>query len=124
MIHPRCSTYVAAAFWTHGDAAAQSIKCKCHAHAGRLHPSHTFVPANPETYGHFGEVIMLSIRTLSNMSAALSIVTLGLFLASAPRELCVALLQSPSSVYHSSALLLATAAGCLVVPGANMPFLD
>jgi hypothetical protein len=51
MIHTRCATYVAAASQTRGAAAALRDRDKYRAHAGHLHPGHTFVPASVETYG-------------------------------------------------------------------------
>jgi hypothetical protein len=48
----------------------------------------------------------------------------GVVLASAHRELSVALAQSQGYVYHSCALLLAKASGRQVLPGADAPFLD
>jgi hypothetical protein len=49
MIHPRCSTYIAAASQMPGAAAALRDRSKYRAHAGHLHPGHTFVPASVET---------------------------------------------------------------------------
>jgi hypothetical protein len=51
-------------------------------------------------------------------------VTRGSFLASAHRELSVALVQSQGYVYRSCALLLAKASGRPVLPGADIPYLD
>jgi hypothetical protein len=68
---------------------------KYRAHAGHLHPGHTFVPATIETYGHLGKPIMRYPRTLSDVTSASSLaVNRGSFLASARRELSVALAQS------------------------------
>jgi hypothetical protein len=54
-------------------------------------------------YGHHGRPIMRYLRTLSDVVSARSLaVTLGLFLASAHRELSVALVQSQGYVYRSS----------------------
>jgi hypothetical protein len=84
MIHPRCATYVAAASQTRGAAAALRDRDKYRAHAGHLHPGHTFVPASVETYGHLGKLIMRYLRTLSDVASARSLaVTRGSFLASA-----------------------------------------
>jgi hypothetical protein len=58
MIHPCCPTYVAAASQTRVAAAALRDRSKHQAHAGHLHPGHTFVPASVETYGHLGKPIM------------------------------------------------------------------
>jgi hypothetical protein len=125
MIHPHCSTYAAAASQTRSAAAALRDRSKCWAHAGHLHPGHTFMPASVETYGHLGRLIMRSLRTLSDAASARSLtVTRGSFLASALGELSVALVQSQGYVYHSCALLLAQASGRQVLPGADTPFLD
>jgi hypothetical protein len=68
---------------------------------------------------------MLYLRTLSNTALARSLaVTRGSFLASAHRELSVALVHSQGYVYRSCALLLAKASGRQVLPGADTPFLD
>jgi hypothetical protein len=125
MIHPRCATYVATASRTRGAAAALRDRDKYRAHAGHLHPGHTFVPASVETYGHLGRPIMRFLRTLSDVASARSLaVTRGSFLASAHRELSVALVQSQGYVYRSCALLLAKASGRPVLPGADTPYLD
>jgi hypothetical protein len=93
-----------------------------------MHPGHTFVPASVETYGHLGRPIMRYLRTLSDIASARSLaVTRGSFLASAHRELSVALDSFPQSqgyVYCSYALLLAKASGRPVLPGAEALYLD
>jgi hypothetical protein len=64
-------------------------------------------------------------RTLSDVASARSLaVNRGLFLASAHRELSVALVQSQGRVYRSCALLLAKASGRPVFPVADTPDLD
>jgi hypothetical protein len=73
MIHPRCSTYVAAASQTRGAAAALQDRDKYRAHAGHLHPGHTFVPASVEMYGYLGRPIMQYLRTLSDVASARSL---------------------------------------------------
>jgi hypothetical protein len=101
------------------DALAAIIR-----HAGHLHPCHTFVAASVETYRHLGKPIMRYPRTLSDITSARSLaVTWGLFLASAHRELSVALVQSQGYVYRSCALLIAKASG-QVLAGTDTPFLD
>jgi hypothetical protein len=88
-------------------------------------PGHTFVPASVETYWHLGRPIMRYLRTLSDITPTRSLaVTQGSFLATAHRELSVALVQSQGYVYRSCALLLAKASGRQVLPGADTPFLD
>jgi hypothetical protein len=86
MIHPCCSTYVAAASQTRGAAAALDDWSKCLAHAGHLRPGHIFVPASVETHGHLGESIMQCIRTLSDIVSprSLPVTGGGSFLACAP----------------------------------------
>jgi hypothetical protein len=85
----------------------------------------TFVPASVETYGHLGRPMMRYLRTLSDVGSARSLtVTRGSFLASAHRELGVALVPSQGYVYRSCALLLAKASGRPVLPGADAPYLD
>jgi hypothetical protein len=70
------------------------------AHAGHMHPGHTFVPASVETYGHLCRPIMRYLchrmmGLLSDVASARSrAVTRGLFLAGAHGELSVALVQS------------------------------
>jgi hypothetical protein len=91
MIHPRCPTYVAATTQTLGMAADLRDMSKERAHSGHLDPSHTFVPASLERYGHIGRPIMQYLRTLRDTASVRSLaVTLGSFLASAHRELSVA----------------------------------
>jgi hypothetical protein len=83
------------------------------------------VPASVETYWDLGKPIMRSLRTLSDIASARSLaVARGSFLASANRELSVALVQSQGFVFRTCALLLAKASGQQVVPGADTPFLD
>jgi hypothetical protein len=125
MIHPHCASYVAAACQTRGAAAALRDRDKYRVHAGHLHPGHTFVPASVETYGHLGRPIMRYLRALSDVASARSLaVTRGSFLASAHRELSVALVQNQGYVYRSCALVLAKASGRPVLPGADTPYLD
>jgi hypothetical protein len=90
-----------------------------------LHPGHTFVPASVETYGHLGRPIMLYLRTQSDIESVRFVAgTRGSFLASAHRELSVAVVQSQGYVYRSCVLLLAKASGRQVFPGADTPVLD
>jgi hypothetical protein len=125
MIHPRCATYVAAASQTRGAAAALRDRDKYRAHAGHLHPGHTFVPASFETYGHLSRPIMRYLCTLSDVASARSLaVTRGSFPARAHRELSVAFVQSQGYAYRSGALLLAKASGRPVLPGVDAPYLD
>jgi hypothetical protein len=68
---------------------------------------------------------MRYLCTLSDITSACSLaITRGSFLASAHRELSVALVQSQGYVYRSCALLLAKASGWQVLPGADTPFVD
>jgi hypothetical protein len=100
MIHPHCPTYVAATSQTRGAAAALRDRSKYQAHAGHLHPCHTFVPTSVWMYGHLGRPNMLYIRTLSDIASVRSLaVTRGSFSASAHRELSVALVQSQGYLY-------------------------
>jgi hypothetical protein len=125
MMYPRCSTYIAAASHTRWAAAALHGQCKYRAHAGHLHPSHTFVPVSVKTYRHLGRPIIRYLRTLSDIAWGRSLaVTRGSFLTSAHRELSVALVQSQGYIYRSCTLLLAKASGRRVLPGAETPFLD
>jgi hypothetical protein len=98
---------------------------KYRAHAGHLHPRHTFIPASVDTYRHLGRPIMRYLRTLSDVASARSLaVTRGSFLASAHRERSVALVQSQAYVHRSCALLLDKASGRPVLPGADTPYVD
>jgi hypothetical protein len=124
MIHPRCTTYVAAASQTRDAAAALHDRNKYRAHAGHLHLGHTFVPASIETYGHLGRPIIRYLLTLSDVALARSLaVTQGSFLASAHREFSVALVQSQGYVYRSCALLLDKASWRPLLPGADARYL-
>jgi hypothetical protein len=108
-----------------GAAAALRDRDKYGVHAGHPHPSHTFVPASVETYGHLGRPIMQYHRTRSDDASARSrVVTRGSLLASDYRELSVALMQSQGYVYSSYALSLAKASGRQVLPGADTSYLD
>jgi hypothetical protein len=128
MIHPCCATDVAAASQTRGAATALRDRDKYQAYAAQLHPGHTFVPASVETHGHVGKPIMRYRRTLSDVASACSpAVTRDRSLqriASAHRELTVALVQSQGYVYRSCALLLAKSPGRPVLPGADTPYFD
>jgi hypothetical protein len=102
MIHPRCSTYVAATSQTRGAAAALRDRSKYQAHAGHLHPGHNFVRASVETYGQLGKPLMRYLRSLSDIASARSLaITRGSSFACAHRELSVALVQSQGYVYRS-----------------------
>jgi hypothetical protein len=68
---------------------------------------------------------MWYLRALSDIASGGSpAVTWGSFLASAQRELSVALVQSQGYVYRSCALLLAKTSGRQVLLGPDTPFLD
>jgi hypothetical protein len=71
----------------------------------------------------FGNLFgLLGRRTLSDVQPAHSlVVTRGSFLASAHRELGVALVQSQGYVHRSCALLLTKPSGRTVSPGADTP---
>jgi hypothetical protein len=73
---------------------------------------------------HLGRPTMRYLRTLSNITSARSLVIRGTFLASAHRELGVALVPSRGDVYRSCALLFGKASGRQVLPGAHIAFLD
>jgi hypothetical protein len=72
MIHPRCPTYDAATFQTRGAAATLRDRNKYRAHAGHLHPGHTFVSTSIETYVHLGKPIMQYLRTMSDTASVRS----------------------------------------------------
>jgi hypothetical protein len=108
-----------------GTPATLRDRSKYRAHAGHLHPGHTFVPVSFKIYGHLGELIMQYICTLSDIASTRSLaITRGSFLSSAHRKLSVALVQSQRYVYRFCMLLLARAAGRQLLPGKGMPFLD
>jgi hypothetical protein len=69
MIHPRCPTYVAAASQTRGAAAALRDRSKYQAHAGHLHPGHTFDSplrsagqTSPDLDWRWGILVLLRLR--------------------------------------------------------------
>jgi hypothetical protein len=125
MVHPRCPTYIAAASQERGTAPALRDRSKYRRHAGHPLPGHTFVLASVETYGHLGKPIMCYLGTMSDIVSARSLaVTRGSFLASAHRELSVALVQSQGYVDRFCVLLLAKASGRRLLPGADTPFFD
>ena len=65
------------------------------------------------------------LRTLSDVAARDSVgVTRGSFLASAYRELSVALVRGQGSVYRACSSLLVRASRGHVCEGADVPFLD
>ena len=126
MTHPRCSSYVAVASRSPGAAAAKRDSDKYRSHAGHQHPGHTFVPATVETYGYLGKPLTRYLNHLSQVAETRSTggLTKGSFLASAFRELSVALVQSQGHVYRSCASLMARASGRHPVPGARVSTLD
>jgi hypothetical protein len=63
-------------------------------------------------------------RYACHVSTATGGVSRGSFLASAYRELSVALVCSQGFVYRASANLLAKASGRPVLEGSDVPFLD
>jgi hypothetical protein len=96
-----------------------------YANSGHQHAGYTFVPASVETYGYLGKPLMGYLRTLSTVPAGRTLgVSRGSFLASAYRELSVALVCSKGFVYRASAKLLARASGRPVLEGSDVPFLD
>jgi hypothetical protein len=120
MIHPHCPTYDVAASQTRGAAAALRDRSKYRARAGLLHPRHTSVPSSVETYGHLGGLIMLYLRTLSDIaSAGVAAVIRGSLIACAHREVSATLVQSQGYVYCFCTPMLAKAQ---VLPGADTSF--
>jgi hypothetical protein len=84
-----------------------------------------FVPTSVAMYGPLGRHIMRYLRTLSDIVSGQSLaVTWGPLLASAHRELSVALVQSQGHVNSCCAPLLAKVSGQQVLPGADTYFLD
>jgi hypothetical protein len=81
-------------------------------------------PVSRRAGTHLGRPTVRYLRTLSDITSARSLVTRGTFLASAHRELGVALVQSRGDVYRSCALFLGKASGRQLLPGADIPFLD
>ena len=78
-----------------------------------------------ETYGYLGKPGMHYLRALGDIAANRTEgVTRGSFLASAYRELSVALVCGQGSVYRACANVLARASGGQVLEGAEVPFLD
>jgi hypothetical protein len=125
IIHPRSSTVIAHAARNKGSAAAFRDRQKYRANAGHQHAGYVFIPASVETYGHLGKPLVGYIRALSDVAACRTVgVTRGSFLASAYRELSVALVRSQGFVYRACANLLARASGGQVLEGSDVPFLD
>jgi hypothetical protein len=108
-----------------GSAAAFRDRHKYRANSGHQHAGYTFVPASVETYGYLGKPLVGYIQTLSAVVAGRTLgVSRGSVLASAYRELSVALVCSQGLVYRASANLVSKASGRPVVAGSEVPFLD
>jgi hypothetical protein len=94
MIHPRYLTNVAAA----SKRGAPLLLCVTGASTECMQAiclGHTCVPASAATTWHLGKPIMRYVRTMSDIASACSLaVTRGSLLASAHRQLSVALVQS------------------------------
>ena len=108
-----------------GSAAAKRDALKYRGHNDHYHPGYKFVPASVERYGYLGKPLVRYLNTLSGVAAARRpAVTKGSFLAGAHRELSVALMKCQGSVYRGCANLMARAAGCPVLPGAAVPYVE
>jgi hypothetical protein len=124
---PRCASLVAAAALRPGPSAQKKDQDKYRGNNGHEHhlQGFTFVPAFVETYGYLGKPFM---RFLNHRSEAVAYRTVGMskgsFLASALRELSVALIRSQGHVYRSCAELVARTPGRQLVAGPEVPFLD
>jgi hypothetical protein len=117
----------------HGNKDPVRSTAYMHASEKKVDEVPTHQPCTPvtplcpsvETYGHLGQPIMWCLRTLSDTASARSLaVTPGSFLASAHRELSVALVQIQGYAYRSCALLPAMASGRLVLTRADTPSID
>jgi hypothetical protein len=125
IIHPRSSSVIHQAACTRGSAAAFRDRQKYRANTAHQHAGHVFIPASVETYGYLGRPLVGYLRALSDVAACRTVgVTRGSFLASAYRELSVALVRSQGFVYRACTNLLARAAGGQVLGGSDVPFLD
>jgi hypothetical protein len=92
---------------------------------GHQHAGHVLIPASVETYGYLGKPLVGYVRALSDVAACRTAdVTRGSFLASAYRELSVALVRSQGFVYRACANLLARASGGQVLGGSDVTFLE
>jgi hypothetical protein len=112
IIHPRSSAYLASAARAQGSAAGFRDRQKFRANSGHQHAGYKFVPASVEPYGYLGKPLVGYLRTFSALAAGRTLgVSRGSFLASAYRELSVALVCSQGFVYRASANLLAKASG-------------
>jgi hypothetical protein len=109
----------------HMAAGASPAGFGCHGENPRRIMRCLYMPALRRTGTSAGPSCGPYLRTLSDVASARSLaVSQGSFLASAHRELSVALVQSQAYVYPSCALLLAKASGQAVLPGADTPYLD
>jgi hypothetical protein len=123
MIHPCCPTYIAAAFEKRGTAAALRVWSKYRHLRANCNPvTPLCLSASTRTGTSESTSVMQFIHTLSDIASARSLAdTQGSFLASAYRELSVALVQSQGNVYRSCSLSPTKAAGQQVLPGAEAP---
>jgi hypothetical protein len=123
--HPRCSSYVHAAAASPGATAASRDQVKYNAMSGHALHGQRFVPASVETYGYLGKPLVQFLSQLSEVAAQKTLgLNQGSFLASAYRELSVALVRGQGRVYQMCARLLARASGSEFVDGADVPCLD
>jgi hypothetical protein len=73
------------------------------------------------TMRYLGRPTVRYLRTLSDITSTRSLVTRGTFLASAHRELGVALVQSRGDEYRSCALFLGFRAAAVAWGGHSLP---
>ena len=104
------------------SAAAKRDALKYRVNNGHHHPGHTFIPAAVETYGYLGKPLVRYLNTPSEVAAARGpAVSKGYFLAGAHRKVSVASIKCQRSVYRGGAILVQSAAGRQVSPGAEVP---
>ena len=83
-----------------------------------------FIPFSIETFGRIGKPGLQFLRDLSQVAAAKQQFSAGAFLASALRELSIALARGQQAVFKQGLSVYARVSGSNPVSGARRPFLD
>jgi hypothetical protein len=92
--HPRCATFVHLAAQQPGATAASRDRDKYRGIEGHALEGQTCVPASVEAYDYLGKPLVHVLSQLSEVAAQRTLgLTKGSFLASAYRELIVALVR-------------------------------
>jgi Reverse transcriptase (RNA-dependent DNA polymerase) len=122
VIHPAAATYAPAASRRAGAAAAvRDAQKRALYAADGAQQAYGFVPLSVESYGRLGKPAMALLGSLATIASAGEGVTKTAFMASAVRELSVALCRGNGIMYRASLQALARASGSVFRAGLPVP---